>query len=142
MRVAVSLTVVWTSCPLGCGIDAVSFNVKSRGGCAATPYQKYTLSPTAGPLPTNTGYPALATRRPGAHIQLGLYPYAHSKIEIESGGRQCQRARNVVLIELMAEVVGRNLVFEHGLVASAGHQMLPLPGCILGADLVAIDASS
>lgn len=113
-----------------------------RGAWATTTHQKHALSPTAGPLPTNARYPALAARRTGAHTELRLDPNAHPEVEIKSGGGQCQGARNVVLVELMAEVVGGDFIFEHGLVARAGHQMLPLPRGILCPDLTAVDASS
>jgi hypothetical protein len=42
----------------------------------------------------------------------------------------------------MAEVVGGDFIFEHGLVTRACHQVFSLPRRIFGPDLAAVDASS
>lgn len=104
-------------------------------------YQENALAPVTRPLSANTRNPALTASRARPNVQLGLNADAHAEVDINRRDRQHQRASDVGLVKLVAEVIGRDLVLEHRLVPSARCQVFPLARRVLSAHLIAVDAA-
>jgi hypothetical protein len=65
---------------------------------------------------------------------------AHAEVEFQCRSRQLKRSSNIVLIESMEKVVGRDGLLHDILVCLAFKQMLTLARGVLCTDLVAVDA--
>lgn len=91
-------------------------------------------------MATNARDPALTAIGAVANVDLGLDPDAHAEVKLEGGGGQSERGGNIVIIEVMEKVVGRDPILHGGLIARTLEQMLALAGRVLRTHLVAVDA--
>jgi len=105
-----------------------------------TTYNNGAFAPAACPLPTNARDPTLPTRRARADVQFRLNLDTDAEVQVHGRRGESKGASSVVLIELVPQVIGRDLILQNVLITWASQEVLPLARRVLGTDLIAVDA--